>query len=131
MNTIVKKVFKEQFHVILLIVAVLLLMVIFPVGISKKNPGFVTIVDYGNGVKRKFVGATRDNMSAWDTLQQAAAHSYVTVETMKDFYPKAIDSWEDGKNGKHWILYLNNEKVLERPIDVKINSGDTVVWRFE
>ena len=126
-----KIIFKEQIHILFLIIAILALLIVLPLGVRKTNPKFVVILDYGNGYTRTFVGAPWDGMSAWDTLQQAAAHSYVTVDTMADFYPRAIDSWEDGKNGKHWALYVNDARILDRPIDAKINPGDTVVWKFE
>ena len=131
MGKVSKIIFKEQFHILFLVIAILVLLVIIPMGAIKTNSEFMVVVDFGNGYARKFVGAARDDMSAWDTLQQAAAHSFMTVETMADFYPRAIDSWEDGEGGKHWALYVNNSKVWERPIDVKIDSGDTVLWRFE
>ncbi len=108
---------------------VLLFILPLRVGISRSN--FLMVVDYGNGVERKFVGNSKLGISAWDSLQQAVAHAYVRVDVSKDFYPQMIDSWKNGKDGKEWALYINNKKISESPITIKINPGDTVVWKFE
>lgn len=96
-----------------------------------KKGDFVVVLDYGNGVEKKFTGSFHGSISAWDTLQQVSANSIIKLEAAPDFYPQKIDSWENGKWGKNWTLYINGKKVSQSPIDANINMGDTVLWKFE
>ena len=123
---------KKNFYVLAgSIIAFLILILIIPLSAGIPNSNFLMIVDYGDGHLRKFTGSSKAGVSAWDSLQQAAAHSYLQVDTTKDFYPKIIDSKENGKDGKQWALYINKKKISESPINIKINGGDTIVWKFE
>ncbi len=112
-------------------VAILALMLIIPSSIGVPSSSFLMVIDYGDGHQRKFTGNSNGSVSAWDSLQQAAAHSYLKIDISKDFYPEMIDSWTNGKNGKNWKLYVNKKKISDSPINIKINGGDTVVWKFE
>ena len=127
-------IFKKQvwvsFLVVLLAFLILILILPFSAG-YKKSEGFVVSVDYGNGVEKKFWGSSSRSKTAWDTLQQANAHSFLEVNASEDFYPASIDQKENGEEGKQWVLYINNERVFASPIEVKINSGDQVLWKFE
>lgn len=115
---------------LLLSFLILLLLLPFSAG-PKKVEGFTVAVDYGNGVEKKFSGSSKMNKTAWDTLQQASAHSFLNIDVGEDFYPEAIDEKENGEDGRKWVLYINNERIFVSPIEVKINSGDQVLWRFE
>ena len=127
-------IFKKQTWVsflgILLAFLILILLMPFFAG-YKKSEGFVVSVDFGNGVEKKFWGSSRISKTAWDTLQQANAHSFLEVNIAGDFYPSSINKMENGENGRQWALYVNNERVFASPIEVKINSGDQVLWKFE
>ena len=113
-----------------LALSVLIVILPFSAG-PKKMEGFVVSVDYGNGVEKKFWGSSKMNRSAWDTLQQASAHSFLDVEAAEDFYPSSINGKENGENGKQWTLYINNKRIFASPIEVRINSGDEILWKFE
>ena len=108
----------------------LVLFLPFSVG-PKKIEGVVVKVDYGNGVQKKFWGSSNQSRSAWDTLQQASAHSFLQVDVAEDFYPVSIDQMENEESGKQWTLYVNNQRIFSSPIEVQINSGDEVLWKFE
>lgn len=126
-------IFKKQtwisFLGVLLAFLVLILILPFSAG-YKKTEGFVVSVDYGNGVEKKFWGSSNMSRTAWDTLQQANANSFLDVNTAENFYPYSIDQKENGEEGQ-WTLYVNNERIFASPIEVKINSGDQVLWKFE
>lgn len=124
---------KETWASILgLLLAFFILILILPVSLGpKKTEGFLVVVDYGNGVEKKFWGSSKMNRSAWDTLQQASAHSFLEVDIAEDFYPTSIDQKENGEGGRHWVLYVNNERMFASPIEVRVNSGDEVLWKFE
>ena len=127
-------IFKKGVWVSILGVAlcVLVLVAILPFSAGpKKMEGFVVSVDYGNGVEKKFWGSSKMNRSAWDTLQQASAHSFLDVEAAENFYPSSINGKENGENGKQWTLYVNNKRIFASPIEVRINSGDEILWKFE
>ena len=114
--------------------AFLILILVLPLSAGvklRKGEGFVVVVDYGNGVERKFWGSSKIKSTAWDTLQQASAHSFLEVDAAKDFHPVSIDQKENGEDGKRWVLYVNNERIFISPIEVKIDSGDEVLWKFE
>lgn len=116
--------------------ALLILIILLPFsakyGAETKNyEGYTVGIDYGKGVQKKFWGSSQMGKTAWDTLQQANAHSFLMVDIGEDFYPTSIDQTENGEEGKEWVLYVNSERVFGSPIEVKINSGDEVLWRFE
>ena|SRR3989344_4498724 len=118
-------------YALFFVFALLMLILLFPLSAGAPKIGFVVVVDYGDGTEKKFTGNLNDRTSAWDVLQQASANSIIELDAAPDFYPKNIDSWENGRWGKNWVLYLNGNRVLEPPIDVSISNGDTVLWRFE
>ena len=91
----------------------------------------VVVVDYGNGKTRKFRGPIQENAKAWDLFQQAIAVGGIKVEIADHFVPKIIDGLKDGSDGKHWSLYVNNEKQKFSPFEITVNPGDTVIFRFE
>ena len=93
---------------------ILILILPFSVGtaIPKKDGSFILMIDYGNGVEKKFQGSSKIKATAWDALQQANAHSFLEVDAALDFYPASIDKNENGKNGKQWILYVNKKRVF-------------------
>lgn len=116
------------------VLAFLVLILILPFSVDtkpQKKDGFTVMIDYGNGVGKKFQWSPNGKSTAWDTLQQASAHSFLEVAVAPDFYPTSIDQKENGKEGKHWILYINNERIFSSPIEVKISSGDEILWKFE
>lgn len=115
-----------------LFAGILVLILFLPLSVDKKQTdGFVVKIDYGNGVEKNFSGSPKINKTAWDTLQQASAHSFLSVDVADGFYPSAIDQRENGEGGKHWILYVNKKRTFASPIEVKINSGDDILWKFE
>lgn len=126
---------KETWQFVLgIFLAFLFLVLILPLSIVKKSykgDGFTVMVDYGNGVEKKFWGSSKMNRSAWDTLQQASAHLFLEVDVAEDFYPASIDQKQNGEDGKKWALYINNKRIFASPIEVRINSGDKVLWKFE
>lgn len=127
-------IFKKEIWVSVLglLLAFFILILILPVSLGhKKMEGFLVMVDYGNGVEKKFWGSSKMNKSAWDTLQQASAHSFLEVDVAEDFYPASIDKKQNGENGKNWTLYVNKKRIFASPIEVRINSGDEVLWKFE
>ena len=126
-------IFKKEVWVSFLgiLLAFLILILILPFSAGyKKSEGFVVSVDFGNGVEKKFWGSVDMSKTAWDTLQQANAHSFLEVNASEDFYPASIDQKENGEGGQ-WALYINNERIFASPIEVKISSGDQVLWQFE
>ena len=123
---------KKSFYIFALgLVAISALLLIIPMSAGIPNSNFLMVIDYGNGRQRKFIGNSRGAVSAWDSLQQATAHAYLKVDVGKNFYPEMIDFLINEKDGKQWVLYINKKKISESPINIKINDGDTVVWKFE
>ncbi|MEK7503272.1 MAG: DUF4430 domain-containing protein [Patescibacteria group bacterium] len=130
MNSYIFK--KETWAYTLFFVCILLILtLLLPLSAGFPKNDFVVVLDYGNGPEKKFTGKLSGGISAWDVLQQASANSIIKLEAAPDFYPKNIDSWENGRWGKNWTLYINGNKVSQEPINVSINNGDTVLWRFE
>lgn len=111
--------------------ACLVLILVLPISVGVSNKDFIVVLDYGDGTEKKFTGDVNGSISAWDTLQQASANDIIVVDPGPDFYPKAIDSLENGNSGKNWELYVNGKMVSEPPINVNIKDGDMVVWKFE
>lgn len=126
-------IFKKEIwiYVLFCAVAVILLVIFLPLKTGVKKGDFMVVLDYGNGAEKRFTGNLDWSISAWDVLQQANANLLIKLEAAPDFYPKTIDSWENGHAGKKWVLYLNGEKVSGSPIDVNINKDDALLWRFE
>lgn len=118
-------------YVLFFIAAVLILILILPFSAGVPQSDFVVVLDYGNGTEKKFTGNLNGNISAWDALQQANANSLIQLDAASDFYPRTIDSWENGHWGKNWSLYIKGNRISQSPINVNITSGDTVLWRFE
>jgi hypothetical protein len=98
------------------------------VQISKQS---TVIIDYGNGQMRKFGGLTEENTSVWNLFQQAIAVGGIKVEISDHFIPRVIDGLENGVDGKHWELYVNNTKQEFSPFDIQARPGDQVIFRFE
>ncbi len=127
-------IFKKEIwlYVAVLFFALLILVVILPFKVDfVKSNNFIVVVDYGNGMEKKFSGSLNRRISAWDTLQQANAHSFIDIETASNFVPESIDDLKNGANGKYWNLYINGNKLSRSPIDVEVNVGDKVVWKYE
>lgn len=126
-------IFKKEtwIYILFCAVAAVLLVILLPLSAGVKKGDFMVVLDYGNGTEKKFTGNLNWNISAWDVLQQANANSIIKLEAAPDFYPKTIDSWENGHADKKWTLYLNGYKITKSPIDVNINKGDALLWRFE
>jgi|SRR3989344_2834796 len=126
-------IFKKEtwVYVLLGVLVLLILILILSIGVEVKNNDFVAVVDYGDGVEKKFTGDLNADISAWDILQQASANGIVMVDSGSDFYPNAIDSLENGKWGKNWALYINGKKMSESPISVSVKNGDMMLWKFE
>lgn len=126
---------KETWRILLgVFLAFLVLILILPFSVTKmlqRSDGFTVAVDYGSGIEKKFWGSSKMKSTAWDTLQQASAHSFLEVDLAEDFYPTSIDQKENGEDGRQWVLYVNNERMFTSPIEIKINSGDEVLWKFE
>lgn len=89
------------------------------------------VIDYGDGRVRKFGGPINGSTKSWDLLQQAIAASGLKVEVIDSFVPKVIDGFGDGKDGRRWSFYLNSQKQVQTPYEVKIKPGDEVMFRFE
>ena len=91
----------------------------------------VVMLDFGNGKIRKFKGPVPEQMNAWGALQQAASIGSIKMEIENHFLPVSIGGYENQKNGKRWGLYLNGVKQNLDPFQVKIGSGDEIVFRYE
>lgn len=119
---------------VFLAILILIILLPFSAGNSSKTKsyeGYTVGVDYGKGIQKRFWGSSKMGKTAWDTLQQASAHSFLNVDVGEDFYPKSIDQIENSNEGKEWTLYINSERIFGSPIEIKINSGDEVLWKFE
>lgn len=118
---------KITFAILLAVVAVALYIGFAP---SQKD-AITLIVDFGDGTKKSFYNHSDSAKSAWSLLQQAAAISNLDLEVLKDFYPKKIDGFSNGKDDKAWNLYVNDAKQNSSPISVTVVPPDRVVFKFE
>ena len=92
----------------------------------------ILAIDFGNGQSRQFATSKLDNTTAWDMLQLADASFGLNLGIYNGYKPETIKNLKNGENGgKEWKLYVNNKFVSAKPIDVSVEGGDVVVWRYE
>jgi hypothetical protein len=95
------------------------------------NKEITMVLDYGNGETRTFKGPAAGEEKVWNLFQQAIAAGRIDVSISDHFVPQAIDGFQDGANGKHWTLYVNNIRQKFAPFEIQAEPGDEIVFRFE
>lgn len=99
--------------------------------ISSSSKETTVVLDYGNGKTRIFKGPVAGEEKVWDLFQQAIAAGGIDVNISDHFVPQIIDGLQDGANGKHWTLYVNNARQKFAPFEIQAKPGDEIVFRFE
>lgn len=99
--------------------------------ISSSSKETTVVLDYGNGKTRIFKGPVAGEEKVWDLFQQAIAAGGINVNISNHFVPQIIDGFQDGANGKHWSLYVNNVRQKFAPFEIQVKPGDEIVFRFE
>ena len=95
------------------------------------------IVDYGDGSQKHFTELPwREGMTVLEATKVAGKHprginSSVRSSGSTAFLTKIDDVENEGGDGRNWVFRVNGE-LGDRSCGVyKLDSGDTVLWRFQ
>ena len=92
------------------------------------------IINNGEGDYQTFTNRFEEGMTAFDLLKSQAEKSLITLKT-KDYdiglFIEAIGDKENGKDGKYWQYYINDDLPMVAADKKIVRVGDKVEFRFE
>ncbi|HEV2968494.1 MAG TPA: DUF4430 domain-containing protein [Pirellulales bacterium] len=97
------------------------------------------VIDYGDGAEKRFAGiAWREEMTVLDVLEAAKGNPHGITFSIRGSGEQALltklDDLENQKGAagaKNWIFYVN-DRMADKSLGATIvNSGDTILWKFE
>jgi len=95
----------------------------------------VLVINKGEGDSETFtVELKNSTTTAFNLLENKAEElNFVLKTKMYDFgiFIEAIGDKENGRDGKYWMYYVNNEMPMVAADKEEIKSGDKVEFKFE
>lgn len=88
-------------------------------------------IDFGDGTKRTFLTTKKDDLRAWDLLQQANAVYGIPLEIEGKFEPKVIGNMANEEGGRKWNFYIDGRLQNISPFEAKLFGGEKVLFKFE
>ena len=95
------------------------------------------IVDYGDGVQKHFTQLPhKDGLTVLGVTELAGKHkrgiqAKVRSSGSTAFLTQIDNVANEGGGGRNWVFRVN-DKLGDRSCGIyKVNSGDTITWRFQ
>lgn len=86
-------------------------------------------INFGNGKKRVFAGAVKNEVYPLETaLKSAAENGKFTFEIKNGFIRRLA---EIGNSRDSWTIYKNNEKIITHIDKLTITGGDKYILKLE
>lgn len=123
--------YKDKKLIIAAVLLAVFLVAYFGFGLGARKDVLTLILDFGNGSKKTFYNYSQEEKNAWSVLQQATAISSIDLQAGPGFIPKKIDGRANGQESKNWNLYVNGDRQIISPIEIKVNIPDKVMYKFE
>lgn len=104
----------------------------------ERSPGTVSLtIDYGDGFQKRYPTVPwREKMTVGDLLRVAQQHRRGIKLTIRgrgkmSLLAQIDDLKNQGGRGQNWVFRVNR-KLSDRSFEVhELESGDTVLWKFD
>lgn len=98
-----------------------------------KSGKVLVVVDFGNGQKNEIETNWQQGATAFDSTKIGMEKLGLVIEHESSSFGvlvKKINDFENGKDGKYWMLYINGQGAATSADKTETKAGDKIEWKF-
>lgn len=90
-------------------------------------------VDFGDSRKQETETSWQQGATAFDLTKAGAEKLSLAVESQSSSFGvliEKINNFENGQDGKYWMLYINGQGAATAADKTEVKAGDKIEWKF-